>query len=568
MDHIFENEGKPVPDPNAVAESSNPSTTAQPMNEDDEDDLAAFQVSKVLLRLQLRTLQRLKLKPKIFKNTALANYHTEKSGHDQFEESTEEVRAHSSTQYGHPPALGALRGAGWKLSVGDDHHAHPLPSYSMHLVFMHHVYHLAYGWLLPSTCIHQPEIYDIEEHTPHLLSLPDELLVDILVQLNCSTIFQARALEQDLAPPEQDISRYGIRELERWAWRRTTALSRATARPLVQPHVRLLKIEDDDELYLAEPYLLPGGRWLLLAHPVLGMLLYDLDHVEPTHVTRTLIYAVWLEGKGPESTLTASLVAPSCSPGRSVCYHEEFAFNKNYYIQISGVPLDSRYQHVKAYQLEKAPNSSYHRLAKPVAQITIPDDWGRLTSFIYDDVLAIFAGDGTLKLFAIVRRGTVTDTSFTGSFELLHEISLSFNFNSTIRWSLSKSCMVAMTSEGIFYGLQIPHDKTIAPTVQMLDKRDTPPNKVARWVADKSFSVSLNVSRASLEVIYHPWTNVGGDLSLLKGSLDGFKIRDGLGLGAYVAGFSEDLGRLAIFEVGRQTHLLVYDLVGPPFFAE
>jgi len=28
---------------------------------------------------------------KIFKNTALANFHAEKSGHDQFEESTEEV---------------------------------------------------------------------------------------------------------------------------------------------------------------------------------------------------------------------------------------------------------------------------------------------------------------------------------------------------------------------------------------------------------------------------------------------------------------------------------------------
>lgn len=29
---------------------------------------------------------------KTFKNTALANFHAEKSGHDQFEESTEEVR--------------------------------------------------------------------------------------------------------------------------------------------------------------------------------------------------------------------------------------------------------------------------------------------------------------------------------------------------------------------------------------------------------------------------------------------------------------------------------------------
>jgi hypothetical protein len=32
---------------------------------------------------------------KIFKNTALANFHAEKSGHDQFEESTEEVRVHA-----------------------------------------------------------------------------------------------------------------------------------------------------------------------------------------------------------------------------------------------------------------------------------------------------------------------------------------------------------------------------------------------------------------------------------------------------------------------------------------
>ena len=34
---------------------------------------------------------------KIFKNVALANFHAEKSGHDQFEESTEEVRSFLST---------------------------------------------------------------------------------------------------------------------------------------------------------------------------------------------------------------------------------------------------------------------------------------------------------------------------------------------------------------------------------------------------------------------------------------------------------------------------------------
>lgn len=36
---------------------------------------------------------------KVFKNTALANFHAEKSGHDQFEESTEEVRQTRPTHY-------------------------------------------------------------------------------------------------------------------------------------------------------------------------------------------------------------------------------------------------------------------------------------------------------------------------------------------------------------------------------------------------------------------------------------------------------------------------------------
>ena len=37
---------------------------------------------------------------KVFKNTALANYHAEKSGHDQFEESTEEVCARARNLFG------------------------------------------------------------------------------------------------------------------------------------------------------------------------------------------------------------------------------------------------------------------------------------------------------------------------------------------------------------------------------------------------------------------------------------------------------------------------------------
>jgi hypothetical protein len=115
MDHILENEGKPVPDPSAAAP---PASAGEPMDVvdgDDEDEEAL----RGLLRTQtgpsgaveeakVRSSQlRLPKAPfsthslyqsikcaecgKIFKNTALANYHAEKSGHDQFEESTEEV---------------------------------------------------------------------------------------------------------------------------------------------------------------------------------------------------------------------------------------------------------------------------------------------------------------------------------------------------------------------------------------------------------------------------------------------------------------------------------------------
>lgn len=42
MDHILENEGKPIPDLGAVAETSNPAS-AQPMDEDDAADLEALQ---------------------------------------------------------------------------------------------------------------------------------------------------------------------------------------------------------------------------------------------------------------------------------------------------------------------------------------------------------------------------------------------------------------------------------------------------------------------------------------------------------------------------------------------
>ncbi|KAL1707907.1 ubiquitin-related domain-containing protein [Schizophyllum commune] len=92
MDHILAHEGEPVPDLGAVKEqaSSRPSD-AMDVDEDDTDALRAAGINRGS-RLMNRQSIKCSLCGKIFKNTALANYHAEKSGHDQFEESTEEVK--------------------------------------------------------------------------------------------------------------------------------------------------------------------------------------------------------------------------------------------------------------------------------------------------------------------------------------------------------------------------------------------------------------------------------------------------------------------------------------------
>ena len=112
MDHILEHEGQPIPDLGGVNEQS---SSSGPMDVDNEDEDAEALKSlgvvagnaveaKVRInedRIQLANahlllwFNRKSIKcsecGKIFKNTALANFHAEKSGHDQFEESTEEV---------------------------------------------------------------------------------------------------------------------------------------------------------------------------------------------------------------------------------------------------------------------------------------------------------------------------------------------------------------------------------------------------------------------------------------------------------------------------------------------
>ncbi|TFK29599.1 hypothetical protein FA15DRAFT_663746 [Coprinopsis marcescibilis] len=96
MDHILENEGKPVPDLGAVNESSS-SRPADGMDVDDDEDLEALRamgLAKGASGSADAEAKSIKCSQcgKTFKNTGLANYHAEKSGHDQFEESTEEIK--------------------------------------------------------------------------------------------------------------------------------------------------------------------------------------------------------------------------------------------------------------------------------------------------------------------------------------------------------------------------------------------------------------------------------------------------------------------------------------------
>ncbi|KAG1747966.1 ubiquitin-related domain-containing protein [Suillus paluster] len=101
MDHILENEGKPVPDPSAAAPTSASGSAEQPtmevdVDDEDEDALRRLMGTKAGASSTAEEAEAKSIKcsecGKVFKNTALANYHAEKSGHDQFEESTEEIK--------------------------------------------------------------------------------------------------------------------------------------------------------------------------------------------------------------------------------------------------------------------------------------------------------------------------------------------------------------------------------------------------------------------------------------------------------------------------------------------
>jgi len=103
MDHILENNDNPVPDLSAVSHSNPPKP---PIDEDeDEEDAVALRAaiglstgatprvegSAVSTSGEAKSIKCSQC-GKVFKNVDLANYHAEKSGHDQFEESVEEIK--------------------------------------------------------------------------------------------------------------------------------------------------------------------------------------------------------------------------------------------------------------------------------------------------------------------------------------------------------------------------------------------------------------------------------------------------------------------------------------------
>jgi len=106
MDHILEHEGQTVPDPSSQGQAtstSGPEAGSMDVDEDDEESAAlqaAYGKAKIAPQFggesgdQAAEAKSIKCSQcgKIFKNTALANFHAEKSGHDQFEESTDEVK--------------------------------------------------------------------------------------------------------------------------------------------------------------------------------------------------------------------------------------------------------------------------------------------------------------------------------------------------------------------------------------------------------------------------------------------------------------------------------------------
>ncbi|WVQ79657.1 hypothetical protein IAT38_001757 [Cryptococcus sp. DSM 104549] len=87
MDHLLANADKPIPEPSA-------GTEAEDVDEDDEDAVKAHikkMGGEVDTDLVARSIKCSEC-GKIFRSQATAGFHAERSGHEQFEESTEEIK--------------------------------------------------------------------------------------------------------------------------------------------------------------------------------------------------------------------------------------------------------------------------------------------------------------------------------------------------------------------------------------------------------------------------------------------------------------------------------------------
>ncbi|KAI0290621.1 ubiquitin-related domain-containing protein [Russula brevipes] len=101
MDFILEHNDDPIPDATSGASAtSSAQHPSEPTGDGDDEDAevlrAAFGRSAASEAVSDAGVEARSIKcsecGKIFKNTALANFHAEKSGHDQFEESTDEIQ--------------------------------------------------------------------------------------------------------------------------------------------------------------------------------------------------------------------------------------------------------------------------------------------------------------------------------------------------------------------------------------------------------------------------------------------------------------------------------------------
>jgi len=92
MDFLFENEGKPIPDLGSVTESTSRPRDTMDVDDDEEDAEALKSLGvKVANDVEAKSIKCSEC-GKVFRNTALAQFHAEKSGHQEFEESTEEIK--------------------------------------------------------------------------------------------------------------------------------------------------------------------------------------------------------------------------------------------------------------------------------------------------------------------------------------------------------------------------------------------------------------------------------------------------------------------------------------------